>query len=346
VRLGTGLSLVALVATTTAYADQRQQAAEHFALAESAERRQDWRSAIDEYARAYALAPHPSVLYNIARNHERLEDWAQAVEFYRRYLAEDPAASDRDKVEERIAVLEERAQAARPRPRAGTGWLIVHAQPDGTEVVVDGKPIGVTPFQGEIAAGPHHVVLRSAGHRPVERDVDVPPTGSEQIRETLVPTADQPPEVEPARRSFSFVLGGEYGYGLGARTQFRLAGVVGLRLLEFVEVDFLAGILSSETMLGVENRIYFNRGATRVFSRVAFTRGTYSGVDRIPVSAVEAGVGYLFTGTGPQILRWGLQGALSLRAAFYGDDPDPASDGDPSGETGYTLVLAGGILLN
>ena len=142
----------------------------------------------------------------------------------------------------------------------------------------------------------------------------------------------------PVKR-LKLVLGGEYGYGFGTRTQFRLAGIVGVRLWDSTEVDLLAGLLSSERILGVENRIFFNRGPARLFSRAAFTWGSYSGNDSITTTAIEAGLGGLWGGL------WAVQSTISLRVAFYGEDPMPSSD-DPDEETGYTLIWAFGLLLN
>ena len=69
------LAAVAAVAAVAAPAiADKKKASEHVALAESAERRKDWRRAIDEYELAYAAAAHPAMLYNIARNYERLSE--------------------------------------------------------------------------------------------------------------------------------------------------------------------------------------------------------------------------------------------------------------------------------
>src|SRR6185295_4571701 len=125
------ITLALAIAMTPGTPARADEAAEHFALAVSAEKRQDWQAAIDEYAKAYAIKPHPSVLYNIARNYERLEDWGDAAEYFKRYLAASPDADDRAKVEQRIVELEGKAKAARPPPRVGTGWLVVMADVDG-----------------------------------------------------------------------------------------------------------------------------------------------------------------------------------------------------------------------
>jgi PEGA domain len=62
--------------------------------------------AIAEYDKAYALKPHPNVLYNIAQAYERLLDYAHSVEYFERYLREAPSsAPDRTVVQNRLRVL-------------------------------------------------------------------------------------------------------------------------------------------------------------------------------------------------------------------------------------------------
>jgi hypothetical protein len=180
---------VLLAAGGSARADEAtRRAAEHFALAESAERREDWATAIAEYKRAHALHPHPSVLYNIARACERIGDWSEAVHHYERYLDEGGDPADRPAVEARIAELRDRAEAARPDPGAGRGTLIVRTSVDGAEVTVDGAPAGRTPVLLEVAAGDRRIGIRLAGYAPVDRVVHVPSGGTEEIRHPLEPT--------------------------------------------------------------------------------------------------------------------------------------------------------------
>src|SRR5512147_1583179 len=44
--------------------------------------------ALAEFTRAYEIAPHPLVLYNIAGCHRELSHYGEAVSFYERFLAE------------------------------------------------------------------------------------------------------------------------------------------------------------------------------------------------------------------------------------------------------------------
>jgi tetratricopeptide (TPR) repeat protein len=74
-----------------------------------------------EFEKAYKIAPLPKYSYNAAQCHRRAGAPAAAAQWYRQYLADDPAASDKEKVEQRIAELEAELKAKEspreaPRP--------------------------------------------------------------------------------------------------------------------------------------------------------------------------------------------------------------------------------------
>lgn len=287
------------VAAPTARADDasdRRQAAEHFALGEAAERREDWKTAAEEFRKAYDFKPHPAPLYKVARNYERLEDWDRAVEYYERYLAEAPDAQDREKVEAKLVDLRKKADAARPRPTATTGLLIVRANVDGAQVIVDGQVVGVTPFQGLVAAGPHEVDVVLAGHGTAHRRVEVPAGGSEQIRENLGRTDGGPGGGASEVKKGGLVL--EVSYGLGATTgAVRYIFGVGLRGAgEKIQVGAFLGLLGvNEAGIGLDARYYFATGKVRPYLRGAATWGkASSGVYEETVYGAEVTGGVIF----------------------------------------------------
>ncbi len=140
------------LAGSTARAEDRETARIHFQAAQAAEKRGDWTTAIDEYERAYKLAPHPSVLFNLAEDHEKLSRFHKASELLRQYLRDSPNADDRAAVEARI-------ERNRDRPSH-----VTVAFPRGATLVVDGQPRGEIPIALDLPAGRHHF------H--VERDAD------------------------------------------------------------------------------------------------------------------------------------------------------------------------------
>ncbi len=147
-------------AVRTSHADPRKEAAEHFALAESAEKRKDWQDAISEYEKAYSASPHPWALFNIAVNYERLDQGRRAATYFRRYLEESKDAQDRDEVEARIEKL-------RVRP----SHVEITTNPSGAEVFVDGDSEGNAPLSLELAAGEHTVHIAHDGRRSAARRV-------------------------------------------------------------------------------------------------------------------------------------------------------------------------------
>jgi transcriptional regulator with XRE-family HTH domain len=160
------VALVAFVAVAgaapEARADDRARAAEHFALAEAAERRDDWRAAIAEYERAYAAAPHPSVLYNIAVNYERLEEGRSAAVYFARYLDESPDARDRDQVRRRIEGL-----------RARPSLVELRATPPDATVLVDDTARGTGTTALTLDAGSYRVYAVHGGRRSEVRTIEV-----------------------------------------------------------------------------------------------------------------------------------------------------------------------------
>jgi hypothetical protein len=299
--------LAALLGSAPARADDRQLAAEHFQLAEAAEKRGDWAAAIEEYKAAYDAKPHPSVLYNIARDYERLEDWERAAEYYQRYLDEADSPSDRDKVEAKLVDLRRRAAAVRPAARPGSGVLVVHANVDGAQVRVDDVAVGATPFSGAVPAGPHRVTVTADGHKPVERQVAVSAAGTEEIFARLEPTgAARPQTPEEERARLNLIVGVDFGYSIGTGTSnvgYRLMGFLGARFFDRVEVVAGYGLPGGEDKaLEVGARYYLRGGAGRPYVHAGASWGSHVSAPTDPaldktIWGVEAGGGILIAPT-------------------------------------------------
>ena len=94
-------------------------------------------------------------------------------------------ASDLDAVRRRIA---ERRAAAAAAPAAPRGSLRVDTQPQGAEVRLDGRRLGLTPLAPvEVVAGPHRVVLRAPGHAEWGQVVDVRAAEATHLQVVLPP---------------------------------------------------------------------------------------------------------------------------------------------------------------
>jgi tetratricopeptide (TPR) repeat protein len=139
-------------AVAPARAEDRDSARIHFEAAQAAERRGDWQTVIEEYQRAYKLAPHPTVLFNMAKAHEKLSQFREAADLLRQYLKDSPYAEDRDAVLARI-------ERARDRPSHVTVSF-----PPGATLFVNGELRGQIPTEIDLPAGQY--VMH------VERDAD------------------------------------------------------------------------------------------------------------------------------------------------------------------------------
>ncbi|MEO7096572.1 MAG: tetratricopeptide repeat protein [Polyangiales bacterium] len=188
-----------LVAASAAQAEDRETARIHFQAAQAAEKRGDWTTAIDEYERAYKLAPHPSVLFNLADDYEKLSRFHKAAELLEQYLRDSPDAEDRAAVGTRLARL-------RARPSH-----VTVAFPPGATLVVDGQARGEVPVELDLPAGRYHF------H--VERDADTS-RDQEIVLEYGDPSAptfelEHAPPVTPSGRRPPTLT---FGIGLGLAT--------------------------------------------------------------------------------------------------------------------------------
>ncbi|HVE87186.1 MAG TPA: TonB-dependent receptor [Myxococcales bacterium] len=92
-----------------ALADARIEAKRHFQKGMGLIARGSFDEGIGELREAYAIKPHPNVLYNIARAYLDAGRVKEATEYYRRYLAANPA--DSAQVKATVARLEETLRA-------------------------------------------------------------------------------------------------------------------------------------------------------------------------------------------------------------------------------------------
>lgn len=119
------ISLVAWTGISVAQplTEAQKEAGEFFERGEAARTGGKYREAIAAYQRAFALQPHPSVLFNIALSYEKLGEWANAADYYERYLTADSSAVDADEVRGKIRDLRGRSatQPAETNPETGPG---------------------------------------------------------------------------------------------------------------------------------------------------------------------------------------------------------------------------------
>src|SRR5690606_34023403 len=65
---------------------EQKEADRHFKSGVALFKEAKFTEALAEFERAYEIAPHPTVLYNIAGCHRELSRYGEAVRFYKRFL--------------------------------------------------------------------------------------------------------------------------------------------------------------------------------------------------------------------------------------------------------------------
>jgi hypothetical protein len=119
--------------------------------------KEQWQAALDLFRQSAKLGAPDVVHYNIGRCLERLGKFEEAAASYVKYL-ESPSATDVKEVEETVKRLYEKPS-----------MLFIRSDPEGAAVIMktdDGeRKVGETPFETELQAGKHVIMLRKKGYK-------------------------------------------------------------------------------------------------------------------------------------------------------------------------------------
>ncbi len=176
------LPLALLFARDARAQEGTREASKHFQRAVSLYNEADYRAALVEFRRAYALSPNAAVLYNVGEAEYQLQDYAGALVTFERYLTEsNPLEVHRTEVESNVEVL-----------RARVGHITITTTPPGADVTVDDQAIGKTPFDKAVlvSIGHRKVISSMPGRLPVTRYVDVAADDNVTVAIQLPPQSD------------------------------------------------------------------------------------------------------------------------------------------------------------
>jgi tetratricopeptide (TPR) repeat protein len=155
----------------------------------------DFESALSHFLRAFELAPHDAVRFNIAVCYDRLGRFREAIAEYEQAAASDAIdAAAREHAREQIDLLDSRLATVR-----FDGW------PDGAEVAIDGDARCTLPCEVREDPGNHLVLITAEGRESVERielvrGGDHVVTAAEEERVQVLGEASVPPEEAPGWR--------------------------------------------------------------------------------------------------------------------------------------------------
>lgn len=112
-----------LLCSTTALADARIEARRHFQRGMAMINGGEFDRGVEELKEAYAIKPHPNVLYNIARAYLDAGRVGEAQEYFRRYLSFNPPDSEQvratlARLDEATARREQEVAVATAKPRS------------------------------------------------------------------------------------------------------------------------------------------------------------------------------------------------------------------------------------
>jgi tetratricopeptide (TPR) repeat protein len=232
-------------------ADATREARELFlAGAEHFEARR-FREAIRAFTAAAQRVPSADLWYNVARAHEELSEYEEAIEHYQRYLRDRVDPPDREQVTAHLALLRERADAARAARRSSPteGTLRLNVDRDAARVQLDGQDAGASPWEGprELSAGRHQLAIEREGFVPFRAAVTLEPGMTTAAYAQLAPETRF--RVLQSDRVFTWVawaLGAVSlgtSIGLGVEASSRTANLPDAREWAAVSDAFLGGAI-------------------------------------------------------------------------------------------------------
>jgi len=186
-RLATILALAVSVPAAAAPKQQtpeQKEADRHFKSGVALFGEAKYAEALAEFERAYEIAPHPLVLYNIAGCHRELSHYADAVKYYKRFLDEGKGKVPK----ERLAAAKTQLDGILQRIAR-----ITVGAPDGATLTLDGTELGTMPLEMPlmVAPGEHRIVVTSQGMKDAERTVRV---ASGDVVDVAMKLVEQPVE--------------------------------------------------------------------------------------------------------------------------------------------------------
>lgn len=147
--------------------DDLARAKARYAAGATAFSEQRWKDAIDLFLSANEIKPVPAFSYNIALAYESMGDTEQALRWYRDFVRRSGRGADLGDAPERIVDMESRLQ------QKGVQQVTILSDPEGATVRIDDRPVGITPWTGELAPGRHRATVSLTGHEGVDREFEL-----------------------------------------------------------------------------------------------------------------------------------------------------------------------------
>src|SRR5688572_907841 len=159
---------------------EQKEADRHFKSGVALFKEAKYKEALAEFERAYEIAPHPLVLYNIAGCHRELSNYGEAIRFYERFLKEGKGQVPAP----RLTTAQTELDAILARIARVT--VVIQGPPYAT-LILDGQTLGTMPVPMPLVLPPgeHKLVARADGFKDAERTLRVASGDEAEISLTL-----------------------------------------------------------------------------------------------------------------------------------------------------------------
>ena len=137
--------------------------------------------AVDVFLETQRIYPDTQLCFNVARAYENLGNASAALRYYREYLRQADRPSDGAEVRDRVRRLEQQLA------QRGVQQLTVLSQPEGATVLLDGKPVGITPWTGDTYPGKHRLALTLERHATQQQVIELDAHAARDVSLALVP---------------------------------------------------------------------------------------------------------------------------------------------------------------
>jgi|AP45_3_1055517.scaffolds.fasta_scaffold06830_2 tetratricopeptide (TPR) repeat protein len=186
---------------------QQRELASLIDLAEANAERDDHEKALGYFEDAYALFPHPQLLYKIAISQEKIGKTDIAIQNYREFAKRMPDAAEAPNARRRALVLEEQQRNKRAASLNNDTSLRVFSTPPGAKVFLNttaSRVMGATPtVELPMRPGTHTVILQLEGYKELREEVVIEP--GEKVIKKYNLSIDPEATVEDSARAGSSV---------------------------------------------------------------------------------------------------------------------------------------------
>jgi len=148
-------------------AEAKERARALFQQGVAAYREGNFYQAVEIFLQTQRIYPDTQLCFNIARAYENLGNGSAALRYYRDYLRQADRPSDGAEVRERVRELQQQIA------ERGVQQLTVLSKPESATVLLDGRPVGITPWTGETYPGKHRLALTLDAHASQEQVVEL-----------------------------------------------------------------------------------------------------------------------------------------------------------------------------